>query len=140
MLGSKRSGPGLRLSSLGGIVESVWTMEALRKAVTVECNDVFKLPSVPGAGGFLRRIDFFSWEALLLREVDRRLRLTAWVARRLGGHRQRGDVGRFKFRSDRLAPHKQFIVLGALNGADESSTRAEFEQFDFVTSCSSRAT
>ena len=26
-----------------------------------QVEDVFKLPSAPGAGGLLRRVDFFSW-------------------------------------------------------------------------------
>ena len=57
-----------------------------------QVDDVFKLPSAPGAGGLHRRVGFFSWGALLLREVDRRLGLTARVARRLGEPRQRGKV------------------------------------------------
>ena len=55
-------------------------------------DDVFKLPSAPGAGGPLRRVGFFSCGALSLREVDRRLGLTERVARRLGEPRQRGKV------------------------------------------------
>ena len=50
------------------------------------------MPSASGAGGFFRGFDFLQWGALLLREVDRRLGLTAQVARRLGDSRQRGKV------------------------------------------------
>ena len=46
-----------------------------------QVDDVFKLPSVPGTGGFLRRVGFFSWGALSLHEADRRLGLTERVAR-----------------------------------------------------------
>ena len=80
-----------------GISPSPWGKKYLDPFSTHSISRAYEqrpglLPSAPGAGGLHRRLGFFSWGALLLREVDRRLGLTERVARRLGDPRQRGKV------------------------------------------------
>ena len=95
-----------------------------------QVDDVFKLPPAPGAGGFLRRFDFFSWGALLLREVDRRLGLTGRVARWLGEHRQRGKV-----RHEVVTMLRQRVHAVALGYEDLNDHDALREDLVVQTAC-----